>query len=144
MRKKRDTSHRSEKNGQTAAGALYPMLRGVTAGLFLMAALLLAFSFLLTKADVPFSLLGPITQLIAAASSLFAGWLAARALRRKGLLVGMGCGMIVFLVLLALSFCFDTPIDLQLVFKCACCVLGGGIGGVLGVNAKPHRRKAAA
>jgi len=141
MRKTRTAARRTGQNKPSSTRALYWILRGVAAGLFLMAALLLALSFLLTKADIPFGLLGPATQVIAALSSLLAGWLAARALRKKGMLVGVACGAAVFLVLLALSFFFDTPIDLQLALKCVTCMLGGAIGGVLGVNAKTRRRK---
>ena len=117
------------------------MLKAVTAGLFTMTVLLLLFSFLLTKMDVPLSLLGPVTQLITAVSCALSGFLLARKTRSKGLRNGAISGFLIFLVLLMLSFFFSDALDLQLVFKLAVCLSAGAIGGICGVNAKTHRRK---
>ena len=119
---------------------MYQILKSVTAGLFLLTVLLLLFSFLLTKADVPLSLLEPVTLLITAVSCITAGFLAARAIRARGLLVGGASGFGIYLVLLILSFFFSDSFDLQMLFKLIVCLLGGAVGGVTGVNAKSKRR----
>ncbi len=117
------------------------MLRGVTYGLLLMAVLLAALSVALSRVDLPFGLIGPITQVIAAAACMLAGFVSARAIRQKGLLVGAASGGLIFAVMLALSLVIDGGFDLQLLLKLLTCVLGGMIGGVLGVNAKASRSR---
>jgi len=131
---------RSKKN-PSEKGMRFFLVRGVTMGLFLMAVLLVVFSFILTRVDLPFGLIGPAMQMIAAVSSALAGYTAARRIRKKGLPVGAASGACVFAVLLVLSLFFENGVDLQILFKFLVCILGGMIGGVLGVNAKASRHK---
>jgi putative membrane protein (TIGR04086 family) len=141
---KRNLRSRSKKAAKTretgSVSVWYPMLKAVTAGLFFLTALLLLFSFLLTKVDLPFSLIEPATLVMDALSCILAGFLAARAVRQRGLLIGGACGLLIGCVLLIISFFFSDTVDLQLLLKMTVCTLGGAIGGVSGVNAKTRRR----
>lgn len=131
---------KSTNKNDTSAFVFNGMLKAVTAGLLMLTAMLLLFSFILTGVDVPFSLLNPITLAMLAVSCAFSGYIAAKHIRRKGLVVGAVCGLSIFAVLMILSFFFSGGIDLQLFFKLAVSAIGGSIGGILGVNQKAHRK----
>lgn len=123
-----------------SASIFIKMLKAVTVGLFALTVMLLLFSFILTKVDVPFSLLNPISMVLIALSCILAGYLASRSIRKRGFIIGALCGAMIDLILILLSFFFSDCFDLQVLLKLAVSVLSGSIGGILGVNQKAHRR----
>jgi len=100
----------------------------------------LLFSFVLTKVDVPFSLLNPISMIMIAFSCVLAGYIAARSVRKRGFVIGAACGAMIDVILILVSFFFSDCFDLQVLLKLIVSILSGSIGGVLGVNQKAHRR----
>ena len=116
------------------------MLKAVTVGLFALTVMLLLFSFVLTKVDVPFSLLNPVSMIMIALSCILAGYIAARSIRKRGFLIGAVCGIMIDIILILVSFFFSDCFDLQVLIKLIVSILSGSIGGILGVNQKAHRR----
>ena len=129
----------NSRNDDSAA-IFIKMLKAVTAGLFALTLMLLLFSFILTKFDVPFSLLNPISMIMISLSCILSGYLASRSVRKRGFAIGAACGVIIDIILILVSFFFSDYFDLQAVLKFIVSVLSGSIGGVLGVNQKAHRR----
>lgn len=131
---------RPSKSEAGAMGRLIPMGKGVAAGLLATTVLLLLFSFVMTKEDIPFSLVNPLSVGALIAGAMLASFMAARRIREKGMLIGIQCGTVIFLVLLLASFLTRFDVGFQAIIKYAVSAISGAIGGVLGVNAKTKRK----
>ena len=104
----------------------------VTAALWLLLA-----AALMTAVDLPDGVVSPIAVSALGLGSLFAGFLAARRIRKNGLVLGTLCGLLIFVVALfaGLSIFGRVQVGFSL-FKLTVSVLCGAIGGVLGVGGK--------
>ena len=109
----------------------------VVAGLAVTLLFFLLFSLLISNIDAPDGLVQAMACLALCAGSFTAGFVAARRRRRKGLLVGLCCGIamhfVVFLIGLLLLQSFaaaGTFAKLIFMILCSC------IGGVVGVNCR--------
>ena len=77
----------------------------------------------------------PLAIAAAAVGAFLAGMVAAAMAKRRGLLLGIGCGLVLFLLILLAGFARYAGVDGgNAVVKLAVLPLAGGIGGVLGVN----------
>ncbi|MEG1774771.1 MAG: TIGR04086 family membrane protein [Oscillospiraceae bacterium] len=135
----RRTAHpvRNEQ-GMRKYGA--PILKAVTLGLLVTTVLLLLFAFIMSKKDLPFALVNPLSVTSLIAGSMLAGFLSAHWLREHGMTVGALCGLILFLLLLLASAMTKFEIGTQALMKLAIAVISGAIGGVAGVNAQKRRK----
>ena len=109
----------------------------VAAGVTVTFLILSAFAALMTVRDLPHSAVVPMSILGVAAGTILAGYCCARILRERGLLWGLGCGAVIFLLAL---FCelmlLGQPIGVLALYKFIIYAASGMIGGVLGVNKK--------
>lgn len=117
--------------------SIWCTILAVVAGLAVTLLFLLLFSLLMSNINAPDSLVQAMACLALCAGSFTAGFVAARRRRRKGLLVGLCCGVAmyfaVFLIGLLLLQSFaaaGTFAKLVFMILCSC------IGGVVGVNCK--------
>ena len=115
-------------------------LAAVVAGLLVTILCLSGFSVLMTNLDAPDALISCMASIALCAGSFTAGFTAAKHRRRHGILVGLGCGIIIYFIvfffglLLLRSFCgAGTWMKLILILLCSC------IGGVCGVNTRVHK-----
>ena len=109
----------------------------VLAGLAVVLLLLLLFSLLISNIDASEELVAAMGCVSLCAGSFTAGFVAAKRRRCKGLLIGLACGIAMYLVtfliglLLLQSFAAaGTFSKLMFMVLCSC------IGGVVGVNTK--------
>lgn len=138
MGKRNRRSHEAREGRQNPT--LVAMLKAVTIALLATTAVLLLFSFAMSKKDLPLSLLNPFSALMLALSCFVAGYLAARKLRARGLAVGAGCGLVIFLLLLLASVQNEFAVGMTAAVKLVIALCSGAIGGILGVNAKSRRK----
>lgn len=108
---------------------------GVGAGVSFL--LLCAFAVLMSVRDLPHSVVVPMSILAVTAGTILSGYCCARILREKGLLWGLCCGTVLFLLAF---FCelmlLGQPIGILALYKFIIYAASGMIGGVLGVNQK--------
>ncbi len=131
---------RSAGKGNDATTNMMTMLKAVTFGLLATTVVLLLFSFLMCKKDVPFVLLNPFSAGLLMLGSFISGYLAARRIRERGMMIGALCGLIIFLLLLLASFMSKFDVGLAALIKLAIALVSGAIGGIIGVNAKSKRK----
>lgn len=110
------------------------VLKAVAIGLLISTIMLLLFSFILSKKDLPFMLLVPYTSLCLAISCCVSGYFAARRTREKGLLIGALCGASIFLFLITFSLQQSPSITVIAPVKLIISTASGAIGGIFGVN----------
>ncbi len=131
---------RSAGKSNNATTNMITMLKAVTFGLLATTVVLLLFSFLMCKKDVPFVLLNPFSAGLLMLGSFISGYLAARRIRERGMMIGALCGLIIFLLLLLASFMSKFDVGLAALIKLVISVVSGAIGGIIGVNAKFKRK----
>lgn len=122
-----------------ALRVLRPMGIGAGVGVLVCLLLLLLAAAVMASVSVPTGAVTPLALVIMAVSGLVGGFTAARLSRERGLLVGAGCGLLLFLVVAIAGFAVAEETTGSLLFlKLALTVGCGALGGVLGVNVK-HR-----
>ena len=132
--------------GEQARRPLLTILKAVTLGLLVTMVLLLLFSFLFCRQDLPLTLLNPLAAFSLLIGAFAAGYWASRSIGQRGMLTGASCGAALFFVLLIQT---KAQVDLTALIKLAISLLSGAIGGVTGVNRrhgsskiKPRRKEA--
>lgn len=118
---------------------LRPLLVGTAVGTLGCMALLMLMALVIQKVDVPRSAVLPLAIAAAAVGAFLAGLVAAAMAKQKGLLLGIACGLTLFLLILLAGFARYAGVDGgNAAVKLAVLLLAGGIGGVLGVNMRKH------
>lgn len=133
------------KTKQSSDSSVYSLVRPVTTsslvGAIISGILLFMLAFLLSIKDLPHAAIEPLALAAAIIGGIAAGFLCARLVRRRGLLLGALCGAGLFLILSIASFAVTQVVfDYGSLLKLAACVLSGAIGGVMGVNAKLYKK----
>lgn len=137
---KSKAKQRSVGKSNDATTNMMTMLKAVTFGLLATTVVLLLFSFLMCKKDVPFVLLNPFSAGLLMLGAFISGYLAARRIRERGMMVGALCGLMIFLLLMLASFMNKFDVGLIALLKLVISVVSGAIGGIIGVNAKFKRK----
>ena len=109
----------------------------VAAGTAVSFLILCAFAALMSVRDLPHSAVVPMSILAVAAGTILSGYCCARILREKGLLWGLCCGTVIFLLAFFCELMLLGPVIGPLaLYKFIIYAASGMIGGVLGVNKK--------
>ena len=112
-------------------------LFGLGIGVVILLVLLTAFSFLMSRQDVPKSAIGPVVIGVLMVAAFTSAFVTARLARNRGLLLGLLSGFLLYLVILFVSVVlFRTGFTFASVFKLVILMLSGAIGGICGVNGK--------
>ena len=105
-----------------------------------MLVVLAVFAFIITKIDATDFMLSVMSTVALCVGAYAGGYVSGRKRRKNGLLMGILCGVFIFLTIVVLSAIFSktvqsfsVPVKLVLTLVCA------GVGGVVGVNAKDSR-----
>lgn len=102
-------------------------------------AILAAMSLVMTLVDLPHGAMMPVTILAVVSGCFAAGFSCGKMLRRKGLLYGLICGSLLFLLALVCEVALiGEEFSVLLLYKYVMYIASAMIGGVLGVN---QRRK---
>ncbi len=116
------------------------IIKAAVLGAALSAILLLLFSFLLSKKDIPLEVINPFGAFLIALASFISGYVASKMIKHRGMAVGAACGCIVFLTVALIYFMNSFKIGGLALIKFAVSVISGAIGGILGVNTKRKRK----
>ena len=111
--------------GEQARRPLLTILKAVTLGLLVTMVLLLLFSFLFCRQDLPLTLLNPLAAFSLLMGTFAAGYWASRSIGQRGMLTGASCGAALFLVLLIASLQTKAQVDLTALIKLAISRLSG-------------------
>ncbi len=127
----------TRREPSAVARIVRPVGWGVGIGLIACTALLMIAAAVMTAVVVPSSANTPIALVIAAISALVGGWVTARVSRERGLLFGVGCGLILFLLMSAIGLSvFQELHGSTMLIKAVLMIIGGAFGGILGVNTR--------
>lgn len=131
-----------KSKGQMKLGALgKPLLVGTIAGALTVIVVLLICSFAVSCFSLPTAAMRAMAIITVAAGGFAGGYGAARAFRKKGLLIGGVVGVILALILTVAGVLFTQQAPaMQSLSKFAILMVSAMIGGILGVNAKSKRR----
>ncbi len=114
---------------------LRPLLIGLAVGIIAGVAMLLLAAALVKSVDVPRAAITPLAVGAASVGAFFGGLAAALAARRRGLVFGALCGVLLFLLILAAGiFRLGGVGGGYALIKLAALTVAGAVGGVLGVN----------
>ena len=116
------------------------IFKAAVAGVLFSALLLLLFSFILSKKDIPLGTVNLFSAVLISAASFLSGYVAAKSIKQRGMAIGSACGMIIFLFVALLSFMNSFEIGVLAAIKLIISVLSGAIGGIIGVNSKRMRK----
>ena len=95
----------------------------------------------MTFRDVPQPAITLIATLAFVLGGLVAGFVSASFAREKGMLIGICCGICLFLILMTASFVFDDAgFGMAAVSKLAAVLFASALGGVIGVNRRKKFR----
>ncbi|MBR6045865.1 MAG: TIGR04086 family membrane protein [Ruminococcus sp.] len=109
-------------------------------GILVILVIVLLFSYILTKTDLPESVVSAVTACALCAGAYAGGYVCAKKNRRCGLLMGMICGGIIFLVLFVASLILVRSAEgTSGGGKLILVLLFGAVGGIVGVNGRSKR-----
>ena len=112
-----------------------PVTYGLLFGVGACMLLLVLMSVVMTFRDVPQPAITLIATLAFVLGGLVAGFVSASFAREKGMLIGICCGICLFLILMTASFVFDDAgFGMVAVSKLAAVLFASALGGVIGVN----------
>lgn len=132
---------KNNNNSSKTAEWLSPVLRGSLLGLaaillfFILSALLLSFGIL------PLGVAPAVASVSMAIGSFLSGWVAAKKLGKNGLIIGLICGVALFLLftIIGLAAFGQTP-QLSTLIRLIIFIVSAAIGGILGVGNSNKRR----
>lgn len=125
-----------------ATAIVRAVLIGTVGGAGLCALLLfLAAAILQASGNLPQDLLQPLTLLICGVSCFFGGFLCGKISRKRGLLFGAGCGLLLFLLcLIGGGVNAHEVATVSAMTRLAVMVLAGALGGVLSMRNRQNIR----
>lgn len=116
-----------------------PITYGILFGAGVCAVLLMAMSAIMGLGSVPQSLSALFATMAFVIGGFVAGYISAVFAHEKGMLLGVSCGICLFLILTVASFAvYDTGFTAEGITKLVSVLLASAIGGILGVNKKNH------
>lgn len=116
-----------------------PVVYGLLSGVAVCLALLLIMSVIMGMRDIPETAVSVFAVLTFAAGGFAAGYISASFARERGMLLGLCCGVCLFLIVLLAYLAVDgSPLGIQAVTKLVAVLCASAIGGITGVN---KRRK---
>lgn len=113
-----------------------PYIKAVTLGLAVMAIVLGAFAFIMSKIELPQGVEDAFSVLALGLGCLSSGFVAGKILRSGGLINGGKCGLLIFIVILIFSLFSGSFTGTLFLTKLIICLISGAIGGVIGVNSR--------
>ena len=121
----------------------YSKLVGISVlvGLLVCTLILMLFSLIISVKDVPEFVIRIMSVVAVSISAFVAGYVSAKLIKSKGMLVGLLNGVILFMLFyLTNLFLIKTEDFSALPIKVAIVLLSAGLGGVLAVNVKRKKR----
>ena len=118
-----------------------PVIAGLILGAVVTFLMLMLLAVLLTVKDFPASAAVAFSSIAAGIGAFFSGFLAARIVGRKGLMIGGLTGILLYLIVTLISLAVSAAdFTLLSLVKLAIILLAAVIGGVCGVNTRKRRK----
>ncbi len=118
-----------------------PLCFGVLSGAVCITLLFIAAAVLIANVDIPVPSVSLIVCVCGGVGSFVAGFVAAKLLHRKGVIIGLACalflGLVVFVGTLIVSGSLSSG---EIITKYIVILAAGMLGGALGVTSKSRRR----
>ncbi len=125
------------ESSSVVSGIVRPVAIGVGVGAVSCLLLLFAAAAVLASGWLPQAAVMPVAVVILSLAALFGGFAAARSSRERGLLYGVGCGMLLFFITAIAGLDVEQTVQgVSLFLKLALSVGCGALGGIVGVNLK--------
>lgn len=119
---------------------LRAVLFSVLAAVLVVTALIALFALVLSFITIPPVVLSGMTIATLMLAGFVSGYLAAKSIRKKGVLVGAVCGAAISILLFLLAGILFECTGWQLITKTLVVMAAASIGGVLGVNSRKKYR----
>ena len=108
---------------------------------FIALCLLLLAAGLSKSGSLPQAVLPAFLHGILIGGAVFGGFIGGRVLKKYGLLIGAACGLILCVILAVVKFSVQGwEMNASSLIRYITLVLGGGIGGIIGVNQKSRKK----
>ena len=119
------------------------ILKGVALAFAISVVLLLICAVIMTYSPIPDGATRAVTIAVSGISILVAGIVVSRKTKKQGWLAGATCGLLyaAFLYLFGSLIMLDFSITLSTVIVGALGFLLGALGGIVGINTKPRKRR---
>lgn len=115
-------------------------VKGSILGIIVSVLFMLLFSVVLLVLNLDRAYSAPFATVSAAAGTLAASHYAAKKIGDRGYLTGLIIGLIVFVVITALSLILGNSLSVNTLFHFIIIVLSGIIGGIMGVNRERSKK----
>lgn len=116
---------------------LYCAITSVFAGFGIIIACLMIFSLLITRIDVSDNVVTVLSCISLCVGAYCSGLICSKRKRKNGLLLGIFCGAVMFLLLMIFGAIFaKAAISLHFTSKLLMTLICGGLGGIIGVNSR--------
>lgn len=140
MRKTSSAATESSESG--IVRYLKPMIIGLLSGVTTCFVFLCIFAFIVSSRDIPQAMISTLALVAGGLGGFISGFVASKLVRTRGLLVGLICGVVLFLIVLLASVAtLKTSFGPIIFVKMTVIVIASAIGGVLGVNSRSKRRR---
>ena len=114
-----------------------PILSATFISVFSIAILTFIFSLALTKIDLPFGLISPVSIAIIGVSNFIGSFISAKKFGKKGLFIGLSASITLFIIILLVNLSIQpSGFGSIAAVKGAVTLFSGILGGILGVNKK--------
>ncbi len=114
---------------------------GTVIGIVTTLGALFIFAIIMTAVDISTSVLPVFATISLIIGSFFGAMYTVGKIKKKGFLNGIIVGAVVFLVIFIISFFVSREgLTLTTVFHLVCCLLSGGISGIIRVNRETKKR----
>ena len=142
MKRAKTRRERRERAENPVVNFLRPIVIGAVVGAAVCMVLLIGLSFALVVAKrMPQGVIPPITVFISALGALFAGYVAAKISRERGLLYGACAALLLFLLLFLAGLAItQESMSAFMATKGLIMVLIGAIAGIWAVNRRSKRK----
>ncbi len=111
--------------------------KSVVTSLYIPVFCVIVMSFTMLYIDLPQIVIEAISYIIIALFCYESAYKSTQTLRNKGLVQGLICGVMVYIILFLCSILFlNFEITISAIAKLVVCILLGAIGGIRGVNTK--------
>ncbi len=114
------------------------LTKGTIFAYFITLLVFIIYGILITYTDITEKNMQLIVMITTVVSVLVSGFISAKGISSKGLLLGSLAGIIYFIILLMVAFCVlpNIQINSKLLMLFVLSICSGGVGGIIGINLK--------
>jgi putative membrane protein (TIGR04086 family) len=121
--------------------AIKPIISGLIIGALVITILFVFFALMMSFNILPLSSANIISSISISVGAFFAGFISAKKLTKNGLLIGLICGFIMFLLFTLIGMAaFKSAPNTASLIRLLLFIISGAIGGIIGVGSADKRK----